>query len=369
MQSNSETMVAGGPSRIPWLLPGVLFLALLGWGAVALWGDTQRAWAILIVDFLFLSSLSAGLVVWPAIVLVSRGTWMGSTQRTALAGVVLLPFCLLLLVVLFLGISAWAPWYGRELANSWWLNVPFMVTRDLVLLVFFSLLALWFVSAMNRGKQPRRLAAWLIFAYSIVFSVLGIDLAMALDPHWYSVLFGIYFFISGLYLAVAGWTLATVLVDRRATADQLSDQSKLIVTFSMLTAYMMFSQLFVIWYENMPQETQFLAPRMNWVTNWPAVSIALLVVVYLGPLVLLLPRRAKRTGAYVGAVSGLVLAAMWVERWWLVMPSLGKPLWFGLSEITGLVPLLAGGVLFLYWVHRRVLPRGTEPAAASGQGG
>ena len=94
-----------GEAAVPWLLPGIMALALLGWGAVALWGDTQRAWAILIVDFLFLSSLSAGLVVWPAIVLVSRGTWMGSTQRTALAGVVLLPFCVLLLIVLFLGIT------------------------------------------------------------------------------------------------------------------------------------------------------------------------------------------------------------------------------------------------------------------------
>ena len=33
---------------------------------------------------------------------------------------------------------------------------------------------------MNRGEQPKRLAAWLIFVYTIVFSVLGIDLAMAL---------------------------------------------------------------------------------------------------------------------------------------------------------------------------------------------
>lgn len=349
---------------MPQLLIGVIALALLGWIAVAIWGDARRAWAILIVNFLFLSSLSAGLVVWPAIVLVSRGTWMGSTQRTALAGIVLLPFCLLLLIVLLFGIRAWAPWYGRELANSWWLNVPFLAARDLLSLVFFGLLALWFVSAMNRGKQPKRLAAWLIFTYSIVFSVLGIDLAMALDPHWYSALFAVYFFISGLYLAVAGWTLATALVDRSATSDQLADQSALIVTFSMLTAYMMFSQLFVIWYENMPSETRFLVPRMNWVTNWPAVSIFLLAVIYLGPLVLLLPRRAKRTSAYVGAVSGLVLAAMWVERWWLVMPSLDKPLWFGFSELTGLVLLLAGGVLFLYGVRRSVRSQGTEPESS-----
>ncbi len=40
---------------------------------MAIWGDTHRAWAILIVDFLFFVPLSAGLVVWPAIVLARRG--------------------------------------------------------------------------------------------------------------------------------------------------------------------------------------------------------------------------------------------------------------------------------------------------------
>ncbi|MEN6333603.1 MAG: hypothetical protein ABFE01_05035 [Phycisphaerales bacterium] len=366
MKSNREILLKAGRG-IPWILLGIIVLAALGWVALAIWGDTRRAWGILIVDFLFLSSLSAGLVVWPAIILVSRGTWLGSTQRTALAGIALLPFCLLLLIVMFIGVRAWAPWYGHELANSWWLNTPFLVTRDLLSLVFFGLLALWFVSAMNRGKRPKRLAAWLIFAYCIVFSILGFDLAMALDPHWYSALFGAYFFISGLYLAVAGWTLATVLVDRSATPDQLADQSALIITFSMLTAYMMFSQLIVIWYENMPEETRFLAPRMNWVTNWPAISIVLLAIVYLGPLALLLPHRARRAGTYVGIISGLVLATMWIERWWLVMPSLDRPLWLGLSEIVGLVLLLSAGALFLYWVRQRVLPQETQPAVASGQ--
>jgi hypothetical protein len=350
MSSNSPTHVAPGRNRALWWSGAVLLLALLGWGAVALWGDRQRAWAVLLVDFLFLSSLAAGFVVWPAIVLVSRGAWMGSTQRTALAGVVLLPFCLLVLVVLFLGLGAWAPWFGQRLPNSWWLNAPFLVTRDLVALAFFIWLAFRFVAAMQRGRQPRKLAAGLIFTYAIVFSLLGIDLVMALQPDWYSLLFGVYFFISGLYLAAAGWTFATVLVDRRATPEQLHDLSKLIVAFSMLTAYMMFSQLLVIWYENMPKETQFLVPRMNWVTHWPAISIVLLAFVYLGPLILFLPQRAKRTSRYVGVICGLLLAALWLERWWLVLPSLDKPLGFGLPEITGGAALLAGGLLFLAWV-------------------
>jgi hypothetical protein len=324
---------------------------MLGWSAVAIWGDRQRAWGILLTDFLFLICLAGGLVVWPAVVVVSRGRWMGSTQNTALAGVFLLPVCLVILVVLTAGAPAWAPWLQQEAPNSWWLNAPFLFTRDIVGLLLFSGLAFWFAVALRRGERPHKRAAWLIFVYTIVYSLLGIDLAMGLDPRWYSHAFGIYFFISGLYIAAAGWALTTALADPNATPDQRDDQAKLMITFCLLTTYMMYSQLLPIWYENMPKETRFLTPRLNWITNWPAISVVLLIVVYLGPLVLFLPRRGKRSRPYVAVVAALVLAALWLERWWLVMPSLHQPLAFTLAEITGVAALAAGYALFLAWVH------------------
>jgi len=259
---------------------------------------------------------------------------------------------LLILLVLILGARHWAPWLGRSLPNSWWLNARFLFTRDVLLLVVFSGVAWWFARAMKTGRQPKSLAAWLILTYSLVFSVLGIDLGMALDPHWYSQAFGVYFFVSGLYIAMAAWLFMTAAADETAAPDQLGDQAKLLITFSLLTAYLMYSQLLPIWYENMPHEARYLVPRMNEVTRWPVVSAVLLGVVYLGPLVLLLPRRAKRNARYAGTVAALVLAGMWVERWWLVMPSLDEPPGFGLSEIAGTLALAAGGLLFVCWARR-----------------
>ncbi len=177
---------------------------------------------------------------------------------------------------------------------------------------------------------------------------------MGLDPHWYSLVFGIYFFISGLYIAAAAWAFTTALADPQATPDQRDDQAKLMITFCLLTTYMMYAQLLPIWYENMPKETRELMPRLNWVTDWPAISIVLLAVFYLGPLVLFLPRRGKRSRPYVAVVAGLVLTAMWLERWWLVMPSLYQPLAFTAAEITGVAALLAGYLLFLSWVRSRI---------------
>jgi hypothetical protein len=337
------------------VLAGIVVLAVAGWIAVAIWGDRQRAWGILLTDFLFLCCLGGGLVVWPAIVVVSRGQWMGSTQNIALLGVFLLPVCLVLLVVLAVGAPAWAPWLHQSLSNSWWLNAPFLFARDIVGLLIFSALAFWFVRAMRRPDQPRKLAGWLIFVYTIVYSLLGLDLAMGLDPYWYSAVFGIYFFVSGVYIASAGWAFLTAVADPKATPDQRDDQAKLMIAFCLLTTYMMYAQLLPIWYENMPKETRALVPRLNWVTNWPAISFVLLVLFYLGPLVLFLPKRGKRSRPYVAAVAALVLIAMWLERWWLVMPTLHQPLAFTPAELTGVVGLLAGSLLFLSWVRHRVV--------------
>ncbi len=340
-------------SRTSLILAGITVLAALGWIAVAIWGDRQRAWGILLTDFLFLSCLGGGLVVWPAIVVASRGEWMGTTQNIALPGVFLLPVCLVILIVLGAGAPAWAPWLQENVSNSWWLNTPYLFLRDALSLAVFSGLAAWFVREMRRGTRPKRLAGWLIFLYAIVYSFLGIDLAMGLDPHWYSLVFGIYFFVSGAYIAAAAWAFMTAVADPKATPDQLDDQAKLMITFCLLTTYMMYAQLLPIWYENMPKETRQLTPRLNWITNWPAVSIVLLFVFYLGPLILFLPRRGKRNRTYVAVVAALVLIAMWLERWWLVMPTLYEPLDFTASELTGVAGLLAGGLLFLSWVRHR----------------
>ncbi len=340
---------------LPVILAGIVLLAVLGWIAVAIWGDRQRAWGILLTDFLFLSCLGGGLVVWPAIVVASRGEWMGTTQNIALPGVFLLPVCLVILIVLAAGAPAWAPWLQENVSNSWWLNTPYLFLRDALSLAVFTALAAWFVREMRRGQRPKRLAGWLIFIYTIVYSFLGIDLAMGLDPHWYSLVFGIYFFISGVYIAAAAWAFMTAVADPKATPDQLDDQAKLMITFCLLTTYMMYAQLLPIWYENMPKETRQLTPRLNWITDWPAISIVLLFVFYLGPLILFLPKRGKRNRTYVAVVAALVLIAMWLERWWLVMPTLYEPLDFTPSELAGVAGLLAGCLLFLSWVRHRIV--------------
>lgn len=310
------------------------FLILLGFGLWLLFlngADGGRAWRSLLINFLFFSSLAGGLVVWPAVVGACNGRWHLRVEQDATAGIAFALPSVLALIVLWIGSPSWAPWYHVRFGQGIWLDNDFLFGRDLAALLIFWGLAGYYV--LQRRKDAGRLCgAFLVPVYCLVFSLLGFDLVMALDPHWYSNLAGGYFFISGLYIAIACWALLAAL-QSEAHADQLHDLGKLMVAFSLMTTYLMYAHLLPFWYENLPHEIRFPVPRMH-NAQWIWVSYLLLCLVYFGPLVLLLGERSKRNRWSLGIISLLVLAGMWIERWWLIAPTFDPSVRLGLSELS-----------------------------------
>jgi hypothetical protein len=318
--------------QIFWLV--LFIIGIVSWISVFIWGDSQRAFRLLLVNFLYFGSLASGLIIWPAAVIASRGTWLKRLNVSAFSAIGFGPLILLALIIVFIGARYWAVWMGNDPKIAAWLNLPFMAARDIIAIIILLILSGLFI--FKKRNQTRKFSGWLIFIFSIVFSLIGFDLIMPLQKSWVSALFGGYFFISALYIAVAGWCLLSIFQGTIDDKEQLSDIGKLMLTFCMLTTYFLFSQLFVIWYENIPAETSYLVPRMN-ITHWPFISIALIVMVYIGPIGLLIWKDLKYSKIYMSFVSLVILSGMWIERWWLVMPSLGEKLKFGLSEFTSLL--------------------------------
>jgi hypothetical protein len=344
---------AGG-RRPAWviLLAGVSGACLAGWIVCARMGDADRAWRALLINFIFFTPMTAGMVVWPAAVMASRGRWAEGLERRALAGVAFAPATIVAFAALVFGRAHWAGWMRYAgLPNAAWLNSRFLFARDGAALLIFWALAAWFVARMRR-ERPKVLACWLAFAYAMVFTLLGFDLVMALDPHWFSTLFGGYFFVSGFYAALLTWALMAALGRPEPEPERLHDLGKLVVALSLLTAYMMFSQLIVLWYENLPSEAHFLVPRLRF-GRWGWVSAALLALVYLGPLVVLLTRWAKRKPKFLAGYALIVLAGLWMERWWLVTPTLGGALAIGWPEVSSTAAFVALLALTIEWFLRR----------------
>ena len=72
------------------------------------------------------------------------------------------------------------------------------------------------------------------------------------------------------------------------TIDHLHDVAKMMFGFTVFWAYIGFAQYFLIWYGNMPEETQFYLLRRN--GAWNLMSILLPILYFVVPFFLLLPR-------------------------------------------------------------------------------
>jgi hypothetical protein len=334
----------------------LLVLGLLTWLLCLGLGDAHRAWRALLVNSIYFTALAGGMVVWSAVITLARGgNWLNeSLKRPALAAISFAPVCLAAFLLLWLGRYDWAPWISdASLHNAAWLNARFLFSRDALALVLFWWIAARYANAA-RYALPKARAGWLVFVYCAVYSLLGFDLVMALDPHWYSWLFGGYFFITSMYIAVAAWTFIVLLQDPPVDEGRRKDLAKLVVTFSLLSTYMMFCQLLPIWYENLPEEVRFVIPRLR-NAPWRWVSLALLASVYLGPLVLLLPSRFKGSIRYLRLITLGLLVGMWLERWWLVTPTLGGRLVIGPAEI-GMTAAFAAAFVLAMQLHTRRIP-------------
>src|SRR5690242_668241 len=112
MSTTSDRRGTAGLRIILWV-----FLFLVG---IALWifsvqgPDHPKAWRALLSNFLFFSSLSGGLVVWPAVVRACNGKWHEPVERLAASGIVFALPSIAALVLLWVGTPGWSPWYGQR---------------------------------------------------------------------------------------------------------------------------------------------------------------------------------------------------------------------------------------------------------------
>ena len=164
-----------------------------------------------------------------------------------------------------------------------------------------------------------------MIAWGVTVTLAAVDLLMSLQPSWTSTMIGVYFF-SGCVLAglvvltiMARWLQACGRLGEAVTIEHYHDLGKLIFAFVVFWGYIAFSQYMLIWYANMPQETQFFMPRQ--IGPWAGVSLALLFFQLLIPMAGLLSRQAKRRPGVLTFWCIWLLVAHLLDLYWLIMPS------------------------------------------------
>jgi hypothetical protein len=346
----------------------------LGLFAFLLFGDDPgRAWRMFLINFLFFTGIAMGGILFVAIHKVTKARWAGPIIRFAEAGVAFLPIALLCFFVLFLGRDHLFPWIEHPTpARGRWLTTSWVFWRDLAALLALFGTSIAFVrtnlkpdlhhfkdqvggwrramydrvlgdysgSAEDEAAVDRRLTRLgpvVIVLYAYMLSIIAFDLVMSLAPYWLSNLFGAFFFIGAFLTGLT--TLGVLMVYWRGKLQmgdligrqQFHDLGKLIFGFSVFWAYLMYSQLLVIWYGNLREETSFVFFRL-W-GEWQPIAILVGLMVFLIPFWGLIWVKAKITPITFMVFVIISLLGVWLERYLLVQPSLVESPVFGLPEL------------------------------------
>ncbi len=328
--------------RIPVI--GVVVAAVGVVACVALGaGNPRQFFFSWLVSFLFFLSLSLGALFYVLIQYAAQGGWGIVLRRIAENTFAVLPVMAALFLPILLGLRDIYSWTAagaadHDLLLHWkspYLNVPFFLLRAALYFTCWSLIALvWYRGSRGQdttgdpavSARLRRFAGPAIVVLAVTQTFASIDWIMSLTPHWYSTIFGVYFF-AGSFLGFLAFLSIVAVVMRSAglletviSTEHLHDVGKLLFAFTAFWAYIGFSQFFLIWYANLPEETIWFKVRLE--GSWRLVSLLLMVGHFLLPFFFLMGRTVKRNGATL-LVGGLWLLAMhFVDLYWQVMPVL-----------------------------------------------
>jgi hypothetical protein len=313
-----------------------LLVSVFGWMT-----DAPRFYHAWLTAFMFCLSLSLAGLFFTMLHYLTASRWSVVLRRVSESMMMQFVWLAAAFIPILLGMHDLFEWSHPEAVaadhllqwKSGYLNVGFFIVRAAVYFGIWVLVAHFLRKrSLAQDTRPdhdhitglRKVSAigMLLFAVTVTFA--AFDWLMSLAPHWYSTIFGVYYF-GGTFLAgVSALALLSMLLRRSGilresiTVEHYHDLGKLMFAFIIFWAYIGFSQYFLIWYGNIPEETIWFLAR--WEGGWKAFSLFMLFGHFIIPFVLLIFRGVKRTLPLLGAGAALLLVMHWVDMYWLIYP-------------------------------------------------
>lgn len=328
-----------------------------------------------LLAFLFWVGLALGCMILLFVVHLAGGSWGALIQRPLEAGVSLLPVMALLFLPVLFGMNALYVWTDAQYvaeqpllqAKRAYLNTPFFIIRAVVYFALWCLAGWLYLRGSarqdrdpeNSGRIGYRMkstsAAWIIL-YVLTMSFAGRDWAMSLTPLWWSGIYSVILMISQAISAIAFIILVMILlagrserVDELLTSKRLQDLGNFLMAFLMFWAYTSFSQLIILWSNNVTETNPWYVIRMD--PAWLGVATFLLAFGFFAPFLILFSRWVKRKRMALATVAVWALVVQLVNMIWFVIPTFersGFPIL--LSDVLLLVGM--GGVWLFFYLRR-----------------
>jgi hypothetical protein len=304
-------------------------------------------WQSYLIAYVFWIGLTLGPLAVLMIQHLTGGAWTFPSRRILEAATRNLPLMAVLFAPIAMNLQTLYAWarptetLSEEVAHMVhlkhaYLNAPFFFARAALFFVVWGVL-IFLLNKWSKeqddtpplppGPSSRRfrlLAGPGLVLYVLTVTFMSVDWIMSLDPAWYSTIFGV-LTMGGQGLSTMAFTILVLAglsrfqpMSQVANRDIFHDLGKLMFAFTMLWAYFSVSQLLIIWSANLPEEIPFYLQRLH--GPWAPISIAVLLLQFVAPFVLLLSRDLKRNPDAVKWVALLVLVMRVVDITWTIGP-------------------------------------------------
>jgi hypothetical protein len=324
--------------------------------------------------FAFFFTLCAGCFFWTIVHHATDAEWSVVVRRQLENLAVLLGVLAVLFIPILLLRHHLYSWMdippGHEAAldsKRAYLNFSWFLTRAIVFFGFWivaSQLLRRFSARQDKDGNPL-FTIWMrqvsfislpLFALCLTFG--AIDWVMSLNYRWYSTMFGVYIFagaagssMSLLVLVITALRQAGYLKDI-VTLEHYHIMGKWMLAFCIFWAYIGFGQYMLIWYANMPEETQFFLARNT--QSWWALSMLLVIGRFFVPFAILLLRSIKKQPHRLSILAGWMVCMQMLDMYVIVLPALhGSGVHVSIWDLLSLIAIGAT----LAFVYLRLVPR------------
>jgi hypothetical protein len=313
---------------------------------------------------MFFGGIALGGLAFSVIFTITNAKWGRPIKRLAEALGAFIPICALLLCLLFFGADHLFEWVDHDKVihtKAGWLNLPFFVIRNVVVLVLFVAGGLYYLKTVIRPdiglaeklsgfgnafanrlvknygfqeeeeavaeKRAKTIAPILALFFFVLSTLLAFDWMMSIDQEWFSTMFGAQYAIANLIgaaaalLIISGIARKDFQLDEYITIERYHDLAKLTFAVCALWTYLIFSQILVIWYGDLPEETPFLILRMQSV-EWGWMFWVLFFLMFFIPFFGLMSRTACNSIWFSRLIAVEVLVGAWLEKYFLIVPSI-----------------------------------------------
>ncbi len=330
---------------------GVIF------GIIAYIIDPQRASYSYLTSFMFIISLGVGSLFLVSLEYLAGAVWSTPFRRISEFFSGIIPYLFLLVIPLLFTLHDVFHWTHTQVVESDavlkskdnYLNIPFFIVRNVIIFAVWTFF--YFIITKISRKQDEtgeqylttkniKFSTAFIIIFAITITISGIDWMMSLEPHWFSTIFGVYYFSGTVWCALAALTLAVVLLREKGYLvpglkdDHYYSLGTMMFAFTAFWGYIAFSQYMLIWYADLPEETSWFFHR--WEGGWMYASIFLIIIHFVVPFFALLSFPAKTNPKRLKFISIWILAAHFFDLYWVIMPGMmeaGRAYYFSWMDL------------------------------------